>query len=76
LRSWDVDWAQDLYEGIKGKNGLLILTEWQDFKNADLQRVKEALAHPLIIDYRNLFNDSTVEDLGLTYERLGRKKES
>lgn len=72
--TWPVDWAQDLYDSVEGKDGLLVLTEWQQFKNADLKQVKEALAHPLIIDYRNLFDESIVEGLGLTYEKLGKKR--
>ncbi|UCC39928.1 MAG: UDP-glucose/GDP-mannose dehydrogenase family protein [Candidatus Aminicenantes bacterium] len=62
-----ITYAQSLYEAAEGANALLIVTEWDEFKEMDLQRVKKAMANPIIIDGRNVFELSKIRELGIEY---------
>jgi UDPglucose 6-dehydrogenase len=62
----------DLYEAVRGANALLILTEWDEFRQMDLERVKSLMANPIIIDGRNIFDPDKVRQLGFEYYCFGR----
>jgi len=62
----------DLYEAVSGANALLILTEWDEFRQMDLERVKNLMANPIIIDGRNIFEPDTIRKLGFEYYCFGR----
>ncbi len=67
-----ISYAKDMYLALEGAEALLILTEWEQFQKADLKRVKELLALPIIIDGRNIFEPSEVRALGFEYYCIGR----
>ncbi len=67
-----VAFARDPYDAVKDADLLLILTEWNEFKEADLARVKQAMRRPVIVDGRNLYNLSTMRGLGFAYRGIGR----
>ncbi len=67
-----ISYAKDMYSALEGAEALLILTEWEEFQKADLKRVKELLALPIIIDGRNIFEPSEVRALGFEYYCIGR----
>lgn len=69
----EITYAKDQYDAVHGADLLLILTEWNEFKDADLRRVKGLLKKPLIIDGRNLYDLKTMGKLGFTYLGVGRK---
>ena len=50
----------------------MILTEWDEFKNLDLSKIKKLLSHPIVIDGRNIFDPVKMEKLGFTYKSIGR----
>jgi UDPglucose 6-dehydrogenase len=60
------------YEAVEGKDCLVIFTEWNEFKQTDLKRVKELLKNPCVIDGRNIYDPSSMEKLGFTYISIGR----
>lgn len=62
-----------LYEAVKGANALLILTEWDEFRQMDLGQVKNLMANPIIVDGRNIFEPSEVRKLGFEYYCIGRR---
>ncbi len=62
----------NLYEAIKGANALLILTEWDEFCQMDLDRVKNLMANPIIIDGRNIFEPEEIRKKGFEYYCFGR----
>ena len=64
--------ARDPYEAARGVDALLILTEWNEFKEADLKRVKSLMASPNIVDGRNVFGLKQVRELGFNYRGVGR----
>jgi UDPglucose 6-dehydrogenase len=70
----DVTYVSDMNEVAEGCDALIIATEWPQFKNLDLERVRKALSHPIIFDGRNLFNPEEMERLGFIYKSIGRGK--
>ena len=69
----NVDFCPDSYEACRDSDALVIVTEWQEFKEADLNRVKSLLARPVIVDGRNIFALSLMEELGFDYYSIGRQ---
>lgn len=65
-------YAEDTYAAMQGADALVILTEWEQFKTLDWARVKAALAHPLVLDLRNLYTPEEVRTAGLHYKSVGR----
>ena len=57
---------------MNGSDALLILTEWKEFASLNLNRVRDLLKYPIVIDGRNLYNPSEVADAGLIYYSVGR----
>src|SRR5262249_14253694 len=64
--------AADPYACIEGADAMLILTEWDQFRALDLDRVKNALRSPIVVDLRNIYSPSDVAAKGLTYVSVGR----
>ncbi len=64
--------AADPYAACDGAELLVVLTEWDDFKWVDLDKVAEALAQPRIVDARNLLDRSAVRRRGFEYDGIGR----
>ncbi len=67
-----VSFAASAYEAAHGADALLILTEWEEFANLDLARIREALKYPIIIDGRNLYDPEAMAAQGFTYYSVGR----
>ena len=67
-----VTFCKDVYEAAKESDALLILTEWREFKDMNLSRVKKLLKNPLIIDGRNIFDPAKMHKLGFKYISIGR----
>jgi UDPglucose 6-dehydrogenase len=64
--------ARSPYEAAKGADCALLLTEWKEFRALDLGRLKKAMAHPTVIDGRNLFDPEKMKEAGFTYRSVGR----
>ena len=64
--------ATDPYACIEGADAMLILTEWDQFRALDLDRVKTALRSPVVIDLRNIYRPAEVAAKGLTYVGVGQ----
>ncbi len=67
-----IEYTDKQYEMLTGADALCILTEWNEFRQADLTRVKSLLKRPLIIDGRNLYDPVKLKDLGFAYISTGR----
>jgi UDPglucose 6-dehydrogenase len=61
-----------MYEAAEEAEALLILTEWDDFKNADLKKVKGKMLVPKIVDGRNIYDPKNVREMGFEYISMGR----
>ena len=68
----NLSYAGDLYEAVKGADAAVILTDWKEFARIDLERLKQALQFPIVIDGRNLFDPHVMHDHGFTYVSVGR----
>ncbi len=66
-------YCQDEYETARESDALVIATEWNQFRNLDLLKIKKLLKTPVLIDLRNLYEPIHVKALGMTYEGVGRK---
>ena len=60
------------YEALKGADGLAILTEWQEFREPDFQKMRKLLKNPVIFDGRNIYQPEQMKALGFTYYSIGR----
>jgi UDPglucose 6-dehydrogenase len=67
--------ANDQYEALKDADALLILTEWNEFRNPDFEIVKKMLKSNLIFDGRNVFEPDKMKELGFKYISIGRKSD-
>ncbi len=65
-------YANSLYEAAEGADALLILTDWNEFAQADYKLVRDLLRYPIIIDGRNLLRPEEMKELGLMYFSMGR----
>ncbi|MGB9331951.1 MAG: UDP-glucose/GDP-mannose dehydrogenase family protein [Steroidobacteraceae bacterium] len=64
--------AKNAYEAAQGADALAIVTEWQEFRSPDFERLKQILKAPLIFDGRNLYDPAMLSRFGLTYHAIGR----
>ena len=69
----NITYTSSPYEAAEGVNALLIVTEWEEFCNLDLEKIKKAMANPIIIDGRNIFDPDMAKALGFEYYSVGRK---
>jgi UDPglucose 6-dehydrogenase len=67
-----VDIAKKMYDPLTGADGLVICTEWREFRNPDFARMKKAMKQKKIFDGRNLYTPSVVADAGFKYASIGR----
>jgi UDPglucose 6-dehydrogenase len=60
------------FDALKGAHCMVVCTEWDEFRSLDLDRVKQLLAHPIVIDARNLFEPRRMSEQGFIYYGTGR----
>lgn len=68
-----VTYCNSAYEAIGGADALAVLTDWQEFKELDLEKIKMLLTRPQIADYRNVFDCRLAKELGFEIKSLGRR---
>ncbi len=68
-----ITYCESPYEAARGAEGLLLLTEWDEYRHLDLGRLRDLMQVPLLIDGRNLFDPDEVRKAGFTYAGTGRK---
>ena len=67
-----ISYCDSAYEAASGCDALLIATEWNEFRNIDLERIKSLMKRPIIFDSRNIFEPEKMESLGFEYFCTGR----
>ena len=67
-----IDYATDEYDAIKDADALVIITEWNQFRALDMERVKSLLKAPKIADLRNIYEPEDMRELGFEYIGVGR----
>jgi len=67
----DIIYCANEYDVMKGADALILITEWNQFRRLDLQRVKDLLAEPVFFDLRNVYEPNEVEQYGIDYVGVG-----
>lgn len=69
-----LEYSDDQYAILKNADALLVLTEWNEFRNPDFEKISASLKNKIIFDGRNVFEVKKMEELGFVYHSIGRKK--
>jgi len=72
LVSPNLEFAASPYAAAEGADGLLILTDWEEFTHLDLPRLRKLMAYPIVLDGRNLYDPQLMAQNGFTYYSVGR----
>jgi len=67
-----IRYAADPYDAVKDQDALVIVTEWNEFRHADLKQVKRLLKTPIIFDGRNIYDPAVMHKYGFKYYSVGR----
>lgn len=68
----NITYCAGAYETMEGADALVIVTEWDAFRALDLDRIKGLLSAPILVDLRNIYPRSMIEQAGFTYHAVGR----
>lgn len=68
----NIRYLNDKYEAVKGADALIIITEWDEFRDADLDEMKKLMRLPIVIDGRNIFKPDEMKRKGFEYRSIGR----
>ena len=68
----NVQFVKSAYDACKGADAILILTEWREFQEIDLNRIKKTLKSPVVIDGRNIYDPAVMKSKGFRYHGIGR----
>jgi UDPglucose 6-dehydrogenase len=68
----DITYCKDPYDAVKNADALVIMTEWNQFRNLDLDRLKRLLKDPYFFDLRNIYEPQKLKDKGFKYYCVGR----
>ena len=67
-----VTWCETSYDAVEGSDVVAIVTEWNEFRALDLERVKSLMKRPCMVDYRNIYNPDEMAAAGFDYSCVGR----
>jgi UDPglucose 6-dehydrogenase len=67
-----VIWCEDTYQALEGANAVVILTEWNQFRSLNFERMRTLLKEPIMIDLRNIYDPEAMADAGFRYTSVGR----
>ncbi len=70
----DIEWCADSYAALDGADALVIITEWNEFRALDLERVKASMRSPVIVDLRNIYEPERMRAAGFDYTSVGRSR--
>jgi len=68
----DLDYVEDMYETIKDADCLVLMTEWNEYRSLDLDKVKKLMKGNIFVDLRDIYDAKTVREKGFEYFSIGR----
>ena len=68
----EVTYYKDPYQAVKGADALLVITEWNEFRDVDLKQLKSLMRQPIIVDGRNVYDPAEMRAAGFNYQGIGR----
>lgn len=69
-----ITYTNSAYEALEGADGMLLLTEWNEFRRPDFEKIKTMMKTPVIFDGRNQYDTKRLEEKGFEYHQIGRGK--
>jgi UDPglucose 6-dehydrogenase len=69
-----VELAADAYAAMDGADALVIVTEWNQFRSLQLDRVKKLMKAPVVVDLRNVYSPADMAAAGFDYHSIGRPR--
>ncbi|MEM0360276.1 MAG: UDP-glucose/GDP-mannose dehydrogenase family protein, partial [Candidatus Diapherotrites archaeon] len=67
-----IEFASSPYTALKNADAMLLVTEWNEFREMDFERIKRIMKKPLVIDGRNIYNRKSLQAMGFAYEGIGK----
>jgi UDPglucose 6-dehydrogenase len=67
-----IRYASSNYDALEGADALVVVTDWNEYRHPDFNRIKSSLRKPIVIDGRNLYDATKMQSLGFTYLSIGR----
>ena len=68
----DVEYCENAYVVAKDADALILVTEWNEFKQLDMMRIKESMRQPILLDGRNIYNPRSLKEIGFIHRGMGR----
>jgi len=75
LAKWDksITFCRKSYQACEGADALILITEWNEFREPDFERLRGLMRRPVIFDGRNIYNPEMLRNLGFSYFGVGRR---
>jgi UDPglucose 6-dehydrogenase len=70
----DITYCDNAYEAMTGADALVLITEWNEFRALDLERMRRLLRRPIVVDLRNVYNPEDMAAAGFAYSCIGRPR--
>ncbi len=67
-----VEYCSNPYDVARGSDALIVLTEWNEFKQLDMNRIKSIMRQPVLVDGRNIYEPALMKEMGFNYQCIGR----
>lgn len=67
-----IEYSKSAYETLEGSDAMLLLTEWNEFRRPDFERIKDLLNKPVIFDGRNQYDEKRMKEKGFEYFCIGK----
>jgi UDPglucose 6-dehydrogenase len=71
-----VEFAENSYEALRDADALAVLTDWNEYRHPDFERIRSLLRRALIVDGRNLYTPEKMQRLGFEYHSIGRGRDA
>ncbi len=68
----EIEWCKDAYEAMIDANAIVIITEWNEFRQLDFDRAKTLMKEMVLVDLRNIYNPTDMKNAGFDYSCIGR----
>jgi UDPglucose 6-dehydrogenase len=69
----EVEYFKNAYEVADRADALVLVTEWNEFRQLDMARIKQLMRRPVVVDGRNIYDPVLMKSLGFTYRGIGRE---
>jgi UDPglucose 6-dehydrogenase len=71
-----ITYAESNYEALEGADALVVVTDWNEYRHPDFERIKTTLRSPIVVDGRNLYDAQKMRSMGFTYSSIGRGRKA